>query len=72
MSQHLIEAELDRLVEELIPLLKQRDDMPWGHPGRVTLQDRIDELARKIEWLLDFANTKGDDLAPESTWRAAS
>jgi hypothetical protein len=66
------DAELDRLVEELIPLLDQRDSLPWGHPGRLTLQDQIDEISRKIEWVLRLAENKGGEAAEESSCRAAS
>ena len=60
----LVQEQIDALVHELIAALRERNRLPWGSPQRTTVQARIEELSRRIEWLSGMPPDDDGPAAP--------
>ncbi|MBW8268301.1 hypothetical protein [Caldovatus aquaticus] len=60
----LVQEQIDALVHDLTAALRERNGLPWGSPQRAAVQARVEELSRKIEWLLGMPPDDDGPAAP--------
>lgn len=59
----------EALLQDVIALQAERDALPAVHPGRVTLEDRIDRLSNRLDAMLTKASDAYFvDIRREKAW----
>lgn len=73
-AAHALDAALDQNLCELVALQEERDLLLPANPRRAHLDDRIEELRRKIDHNLSAGPLEEDDIDDRtgSIWGSAS